>query len=64
MKVVVDQLRCQTNGQCVKLCPQLFRFQAGSKKSMALKEEVPLELEEQCRVAARACPREAIIISE
>ena len=33
MRVKVDQLKCGTIGICVKECPQVFRFQPGSKKA-------------------------------
>ena len=64
MKVEVDQLRCDTTGICVIKCPEVFRFQEGSKKATAILDEIPRSLERKCREIAGLCPREAIIISE
>ena len=33
MKIEVDQNKCGTIGICVKECPEVFRFQEGSKKA-------------------------------
>ena len=64
MKVRVDQLRCDTSGICVKECPELFRFQEGSKKAEALFEKVPSSLEKTCMDIARRCPTGAIILEQ
>ena len=62
MKIRVDQLKCDTTGICVKECPELFRFQEGSKKAMALVEVVPPALEQTCLRIAGRCPTKAVII--
>ncbi len=62
MKIRVDQLKCDTTGICVKECPELFRFQEGSKKAEAIEEEVPAALERACMDVAARCPSKAIII--
>ena len=62
MKVRVDQLKCDTTGICVKECPELFRFQEGSKKAKALMEIVPPTLERTCLRIAERCPTNAVII--
>ena len=64
MRGRVDQLKCGTIGICVKECPQVFRFQPGSKKATVIADEIPPALEEKCRKVARMCPNEAIIIQE
>ena len=64
MRVKVDQLKCETIGICVKECPQVFRFQPGSKKATVIVDSIPSELERKCREVARMCPNEAIIIEE
>jgi ferredoxin len=64
MRVKVDQVKCGTIGICVKECPQVFRFQPGSKKAMVIVDEVPSGLEQKCREVAKMCPNEAIIIEE
>ena len=62
MKVEVDQLKCRTAGMCVKKCPEVFRFQEGSKKATVIRESIPPTLREQCLDAARSCPNGAVII--
>jgi ferredoxin len=64
MKAKVDQMKCETIGICVKECPQVFRFQPGSKKATVIVDEIPPALEEKCRQVARMCPAEAIITQE
>ena len=64
MKVEVDQVKCATMGVCVKTCPEVFRFQEGSKKAVAIPGDVPDHLVERCIRAARDYPNQAIIIRE
>ncbi|MDY6910676.1 MAG: ferredoxin [Thermodesulfobacteriota bacterium] len=64
MKVAVDQMKCGTIGICVKECPEVFRFQEGSKKAVAVLDEIPPRLHGKCREVARRCPNEAIVITE
>lgn len=62
MKVVVDQMRCRTVGICVKECPEVFRFQEGSKRATVILEEIPAEFQQKCKNAAIKCPNKAISI--
>jgi len=62
--IEVDQIKCQTAGLCVKACPEVFRFQEGSKKATVILKEIPYNLREKCLEAARKCPNEAISIRE
>lgn len=64
MKIRVDQLKCDTSGICVMECPELFRFQEGSKKAKALVEKIPPSLEDICIHIAERCPSNAIILDE
>lgn len=64
MKVEVDQLKCRTAGLCVMKCPEVFRFQEGSKRAEVLLDEIPVSLQQKCRKAVRACPNNAITIQE
>jgi len=64
MKIRVDQLKCDTSGICVMECPELFRFQEGSKRATALVEEVPPSMENICIRIAGLCPSKAIILEE
>jgi len=64
VKVEVDQMKCGTAGVCVKECPEVFRFQEGSKKAAVILENIPRHLQKKCRDAARKCPNKAILIEE
>lgn len=62
MKLIIDQLKCDTTGMCVKKYPYLFRFQEGSKKAEVIEELVPRYLESECEKIVTVCPRGAITI--
>lgn len=64
MRVRVDQNKCMTNGECVKICPSVFRFQPGNKKAHAVVDTVPREFEPDCLKAAFACPQKAVIVTD
>jgi len=64
MKAQVDQLKCRTAGICGKLCPQVFRFQEGSKRAAVMMAHIPSEYWNACRKAASQCPNNAITIQE
>jgi ferredoxin len=64
MRAKVDQLKCLTVGECVKTCPDVFRFQEGSKKATVLLDPIPFQLEGKVREAAERCPQGAVIIEE
>lgn len=64
MKVEVDQMKCDTTGICVKECPQVFRFQEGSKRATVMLDEIPPKLEQKCREVANMCPTNAIVLSD
>jgi ferredoxin len=62
MKASVDPLKCRTAGECVKACPEAFRFLEGSKKATVTVDPIPPRLEEEVCEAARLCPANAIVI--
>lgn len=64
MKVEVDQARCGTAGVCVKICPDVFRFQEGSKKAVALTGDVPEKFFAKCIEAMKNCPNKAIVVRD
>jgi ferredoxin len=64
MRVVVDQRKCDTTGICVKECPQIFRFQEGSKKATTIPNRIPKGYEKACWKIAKLCPSGAILIKE
>jgi ferredoxin len=64
MRAEVDQMKCRTVGECVKTCPDVFRFQEGSKRATVLFDPIPSRFEKKVREAARRCPEKAVIIEE
>jgi len=64
MRVKVDQLKCGTVGVCVKECPEVFRFQEGSKKATVITDPIPPKYESKCREVALKCPNDAILVEE
>ena len=64
MRAEVDQLKCRTVGECVKTCPDVFRFQEGSKRATVTVDPIPSHLEGKVRQAAKRCPERAVIIKE
>ena len=63
MRARIIQEKCGGVGMCVKTCPDLFRFQEGSKKATVLFDNVPPHLEKECLKAADSCPNKAVIVS-
>jgi ferredoxin len=62
MKAQIDPLKCRTAGECVKICPEVFRFLEGSKKAAVTRDPIPPQLEEMVFEAAWRCPARAIMI--
>jgi ferredoxin len=62
MRVRVIQNKCETVGICVKACPDIFRFQEGSKKATVIVDKVPSHLEQKCLKAVDLCPNRAIVV--
>ena len=61
MLVRVMEDKCGTAGMCVKICPEIFRFQERSKKAEVVMDRVPPHLINSCRKAVDSCPNKAII---
>jgi ferredoxin len=62
VRVTVDQMKCDTTGICVKECPDVFRFQEGSKKAEVILDPVPQRLHMKCEQIANRCPTGAVVI--
>ena len=63
MKVRINSDVCQGHTLCAMTAPQLFGLRDEDGHSYALSEDVPEELEERAREAARACPEQAIMLT-
>ncbi len=59
MRVEVDLDRCEGNGICEKLAPQLFQLDEDDCSVVQL-DPVPVELEEVAAKAIEECPRAAL----
>jgi len=63
MKVYVDPNVCGGTGLCVDTCPEVFELNQDNI-STASTDEIPKELEKDCRKAADNCPTNAISIEQ
>lgn len=64
MKACIDQDLCIGCEACIALCPELFQMYPNCDFAYAITEEVPTDLEDCAREAARTCPVEAIGIED
>lgn len=64
MKALVDETKCNSTGECVKVAPEIFRFHEGSKKAFVKVADIPPEHREKCLKAERLCPTKAIKVWE
>ena len=62
MKVRVDTELCQGHTLCAMNAPDLFALRDEDGHAYALREDVPAELEEQAKEAARSCPEQAVVL--
>ena len=62
MRAKVDPLKCRTAGECVRTCPEAFRFLEGSKKATVTRDPIPPGLEAKVCEAARRCPENAVLV--
>jgi len=63
LKIHVDPDRCQGHTLCAMRAPALFRLDDIDGHSGAVTDQVPADLEDDAREAARSCPEQAIVIS-
>ena len=64
MKIVMDWERCEGNGMCVRAAPKAFSLDDKDMLTVLVEGDVPRELEEDVRTAAKRCPKRAISIEE
>lgn len=63
MRVTVDPDRCEGHARCWDLCPEVFDID-DEGHAVLLTTDVPVELEDKVRAAARNCPERAITLSD
>jgi ferredoxin len=62
MRIAIDRDFCESAGECLRLVPAVFHTDSvGATQAMG--SPVPLELEEDVRLAADSCPRLAITLT-
>jgi ferredoxin len=64
MKVIVDQDKCASSGNCVMHAPEIFDQRDEDGVVVLLNENPPAEQAESARKAAAGCPAAAISIEE
>ena len=64
MKVKVLEDRCQGHIMCVMACPEVFLLRDDDGHAYVEQETVAAEYEDKVRLAASACPEQAIEIGE
>lgn len=64
MRVRVDQQRCIGSGMCVLAVGEVFDQREEDGAAQLLQEDVPSELQDRVRQAARVCPSRAITIQQ
>jgi ferredoxin len=64
MKVIVDQDKCASSGNCVMHAPEIFDQRDEDGVVALLNESPPAEQAENARKAAASCPAVAIHIEE
>lgn len=63
MKIVVDYDKCDVNGVCVPIAPELFEVR-DDNQLYVLQEAPPPELRAKLEQAVMMCPTQAISIEE
>ena len=63
MKVRIDLDLCMGDGNCHKVCPEVFGYDDDKLQGVVLQETVPAGLEEKVRQAAEGCAVAAVVIA-
>ena len=63
MKVVVDQQLCEGNTRCQEAAPEMFEVRDDDKSHLLIANP-PERMREKIKLAARLCPRQAILVTE
>ena len=64
MKVRIDFDQCMGDGNCGKVCSEMFGYDEDTLQGVVLQETVPAELEDKVRRAAEGCTVGAVIVEE
>jgi ferredoxin len=64
MKARIDYDLCMGDGNCHKVCPEVFGYDDDKLQGVVLVDTVPRELEEKVQKAADECVPRAIVVEE
>ena len=64
MKVRIDLDLCMGDGNCVKVCPEVFGYDDDTLQGVVRMETVPAGQEDKVRQAAEGCTVAAVLIDE
>jgi ferredoxin len=64
MKVRIDYGLCMGDGNCHKVCPEVFEYDDDKLRGVVKLKEVPKNLEDKVRQAAEECNPQAIEVEE
>jgi ferredoxin len=62
MKVKIDYDLCMGDGNCAKVCPEVFSYDSAKLQGVVKTAEVPAEYESKVRRAASECVPGAITV--
>ncbi|HWL42066.1 MAG TPA: ferredoxin [Ilumatobacter sp.] len=63
MNVEIDLTRCEANGLCIALAPELFQLDASGDFALVRQEALVDATLASARQAAASCPRQAISVN-
>ena len=63
MKIVVNRDRCEANGRCMKIAPEVFSVDEQDQMHVLIEQPGP-DLLPRVEKAVRACPRAALSLEE
>ncbi len=63
MKVIVDRENCESQGVCVRNCPQVFELDDDDRLQILI-EDIPENLMAHVRRCVERCPKQALSLEE
>ena len=63
MRVVIDEMLCEGNAECMKAAPEVFVVDDDDRARLLI-ERPPDALRARVEIAVRRCPRQAITLRD
>ena len=63
LKATIDWDKCEGNGVCARVAPEIFTVDAEGNSDVIL-EEIPATLRAKALLAERGCPTKAITVAD